>query len=198
MVPGEDPLAYVPIKGGDRLHQGEVVSNIVERLVRFMQRTAGGDEFGFDEVMHPFAVILTQDCDLEQDAKARGTDEMDEAKRRNALLSSVLLVVASTFDNATGLGGSDIKRRAKQNKDERYQFLSAVPSGLDAGGQGIPGLLLDFKRFFTYPTEQLLSAICRGETIRRTRLATPYAEHLSGRFAYFVQRIGLPRDHHDF
>lgn len=67
----------------------------------------------------------------------------------------------------------------------------------DALGQGLPVLLLDFKRFFCVPMEELLKRLTRQEVRRRTRLATPFAEHLSVRFGFFLQRVGLDREHHD-
>ncbi|MBX3190637.1 MAG: hypothetical protein KF819_26790 [Labilithrix sp.] len=179
-----------------RLYQGEVLSNVIERSAPWIRAEGDEGEFGLDEVVHPYAVIISQDCDLEQDARARSTP-MDPAKRENATLRYVLIVVASEFEKATGFGGSDIKRRAKQNKDERFQFLAPVPAEDDALTVGVVPLVLDFKRFFSYRTDELLKAIERAETKRRTRLLSPYVEHLSDRFAFFFQRIGLPRDHHD-
>lgn len=195
-MPADDPRAYTAITENDRLYQGEILANVVERVVRWIRRTEeGDDDFGIDEIVHPYAVIVTQDCDLEQDARARA----DEHAGKGGLVHSLLLVVASEFENAKDrFAGSDIRKRARQNKDDRYQFLSPVPAGDDVSGAGIPALVLDFKRLFAYPTPELLGAIERGETRRRTRLFTPYAEHLSDRFGHFVQRVGLPRDHHDF
>ena len=181
-----------------RLYQGEILSDVIERLTTWVGRTDDRDDFGIQEVVHPYVIVLAQDCDLEQDARARSDDKMEGAQRENALLPSVVLVVASEFEKAKDrFGGSDVRKRAKQNKDERFQYLSGVASDEDAVRVGIPPLVLDFKRFFTYPMAELLKAIERGEARRRSRLATPYAEQLSDRFGYFLQRIGLPRDHHD-
>jgi hypothetical protein len=182
---------------GTRLYQGEILSNIVERTPLWVARDEAGDVFAIDEMVHPFAVVVTQDCDLEQDERARLSQDKDDPKRQKALLRSILLVVASEFESAKDFGGSDIKKRVKQNKDERFQYLVAVPSSSDSAGSGVPSLVLDFKRFFTYPANELLRVIASGETVRRARLVTPYVEHVSDRFGFFTQRIGLPRDHHD-
>ena len=105
---------------------------------------------------------------------------------------------AYDFGAATSkLGGSDIRKRARQNKDERFHFLAPLLQEHDAAGSGVPALLLDFKRAFSYPAGELIASIKAGETRRRARLATPYAEHLASRAGYFYQRIALPRDHHD-
>jgi hypothetical protein len=197
---GEPVEAFISVADAPRLYQGEVLSNFVERTVRWVATGEDGDEFGFDEVIHPYVVVVSQDCDLEQDAGARSRErQQDEQQRANAVLGRVLLVVASEFERAKDwFPGSDVRKRAKQNKDERYHFLSAIPQPVDAASEGVAALVLDFKRVFTYPMEELLRAIARGETRRRARLITPYAEHLSDRLGYFVQRVGLPRDHHRF
>ena len=57
---------YVPISAGDRLFQGEILANVVERVV-----SGSGEKLGAREIVHPFAVLVTQDCDLEQDHRAR-------------------------------------------------------------------------------------------------------------------------------
>ncbi len=188
--------AYTSCADATRLFQGEILSNVVERGVRWTGRDEhGGDDFGLAEVVHPYAVIVTQDCDLEQHAAARATPKPKET----SLVPAVLLVVASLFEAARGqFPGSDVRKRAKQNKDDRYQFLAAMPPEADATGSGIEPLLLDFKRVFSYPTDQLLGSIERGEAMRRGRLVTPFAEHLSSRFGFFMARVGLPIDHHRF
>lgn len=193
--------AYASCTDAVRLYQGEILSNVIERSATFIGPAA--DAFGMDELVHPYAVIVTQDCDLEQDARGRATapsqNPAEEKKRQNSMSRFVTLVVASEFEkSADAFAGSDVRKRAKQNKDERFQFLAPVPVADDKGGLGIPALVLDFKRVFAYRLDELLKAIERDETKRRARLVSPYAEHLSDRFAYFVQRIGLPRDHHDF
>jgi hypothetical protein len=84
--------------------------------------------------------------------------------------------------------------KVKTNKDERYQFLEKVPSESDALGKGLPELGIDFKRYFCLPTDE---AYYRLETdaMRRCRLRSPYLEHFSTRFSYFLSRVALPNDH---
>lgn len=62
-------------------------------------------------------------------------------------------------------------------------------------GEGAPELVIDFKRYFTLPTGELYRWIALGETRRRCRLRSPYMEHLSSRFAYFLSRVALPEDY---
>ena len=62
---------------------------------------------------------------------------------------------------------------------------------------GVEEIVLDFKRCFSFPTEEMLHRIACGEIKRRARLATPYAEHVAVRFGFFLPRVGLLKDHHD-
>jgi hypothetical protein len=186
---------YASIDDGDRLFMGEILSNVVERQV--VSGEASGD-FEFREDPHPFAVIVSQDCDLEQDAHARGDAELDPRRKANALAPHVLLVVGSDVKAVIAtFPSSRAAERVKLNKDERFQFLCNVPATADRAGSGVPALVLDFKRFFSFPTDELLRRIARGEIQRRARLTTPYAEHLSVRFGFSLQRVGLTKEHHD-
>jgi hypothetical protein len=190
----EDARVYLPIVQRERLFQGEILSNVVERRAI---RQADGSTFDLSEILHPFALIISQDCDLQQDAHVRG-GSVDATKRENAALEHVLLVVASEYDKARDrFAGSDVRKRARMNKDERFHFLCRARREDDALAQGTPALVLDFKRIFSYPTTELLGSISSGETKRRSRLAPTYLEHLSSRTGYFIQRVALPADHHD-
>ncbi len=91
--------------------------------------------------------------------------------------------------------GKDIGKRIIQNKDERYHCLEACPSEEDLTAQGLPSLGCDFKRFFTMPADEVLKRIELAPAARRTRLITPYSEHLLHRFCNFQARIPLPENH---
>ncbi len=180
-----DPV-YVRVRPGERLWQGEILTNVVERQAKW-----NGIDFDLSEIAHPFAVVASQDCDLEQEHRAR-TDG------KPAVLTHVLLLAASDFEQGKAMfASSAIRTRAKQNKDERYQFLSAVKPADEHSGTGLPALILDFKRLWSYPYDELLRLIEVGEAQRHARLAATYLEHLSSRVSYFLGRVGLPLDHHD-
>jgi hypothetical protein len=190
---GEPRLVYDRIELAGRLCGGEILSGFVEHQAVF-----GEGDYSERSEEHPYIVVLSQDCDLEQDDRARNTPDMEQSKRTAALLRHVLLVTASAAEAVrVGVGGKDIWKRVKQNKDERYQYLTAVAPAEGMLGSGVPDLVLDFKRTLSCPIGELLGAIGRGETIRRAKLRTPYVEHLAHRFGFFFQRIPLPRDHHD-
>ncbi len=81
------------------------------------------------------------------------------------------------------------------NKDERFQYIRAVDASCDAVREGTPGLVLDFKRYFSIPTDEVLRRLELGELKRRAYLEPPYREHLATRFCYYHFRVALPEDH---
>jgi hypothetical protein len=143
--------------------------------------------------VHPFAVILTQDCDLEQDFNVRQKQGVSDK-----LLPSILFCEVATAEELFGRVkslGSKAWERIRINKDERYHFLQKVEPVDDVQGEGLPELGIDFKRYFTIPTEEIYWRVQQGKVKRRCVLQSPYLEHLSSRFAYFLSRVALPEDH---
>lgn len=201
---------YAAIAAGERLHQGEILTELVR--VRQSLDSIGTKDIGVDEVTHPYLIVMTQDCDLAQDADAR--DVQAKAANNQSLLNdpefkrkldnapklrieNVLFCEAmSTSDMKNSVPpGKDIWKRIIQNKDERYQCLEAVPPAQDLVGQGMPSLGCDFKRFVTIPIDEVYRRLELNPTLRRARLLTPYAEHLLHRFCNFQSRIPLPENH---
>ena len=73
--------------------------------------------------------------------------------------------------------------------------MQKVDATCDGLQQGLPELTIDFKRYFTIPTDEVYKRIEISETKRRCVLVGPYLEQLSSRFAYFIGRVALPEDH---
>lgn len=184
---------YTPATAG-ALRQGEILSDVVQprpTLESLRENVLNGADLRVDEVRHPLAIVLTQDCDLDWDYKAR----QPQAKATKRIPAVLFCQVAPAAEVHAGAGGSDIWKRIQQNKDERYQFLQQVPGDQDALGAGLPELALDFKRYFTVQTDELYLRIELEQAKRRCRLLSPYLEQLSDRFFYFQSRIALPADH---
>jgi len=203
-------VKYAGIASSERVHQGEVLSGIVR--VRQSLASIGSQDIGVDEITHAYLVVMTQDCELAQDANAREIqkqaqqdapriDDPDFKKKLDNApklkIENVLFCEAMpTADMKNSLPqGKDIWKRIIQNKDERYHCIEPCPSEQDLAAQGLPSLGCDFKRFFTMPIDEVLKRIELEPTARRTRLVTPYAEHLLHRFCNFQARIPLPENH---
>ena len=184
------PIYRLPPAVGTALRQGEILSNLRRAHLNVEQIKLGA--FVVDFTTHQFAVILSQDCDLDQDFSARhGSKKLDK------LIPAVLLAEVSTAselkadaDLNSGLWG-----KVKTNNDVRFHFLEKVQLETDSRREGMPELAIDFKRYFTVPTDELYYRVEIGEAVRRTHFHHPYLEHLSTRFASYLQRVALPSDH---
>jgi hypothetical protein len=184
---------YIPSVTG-ALRQGEIISGLIQ--TRLQTNSVGSDEPVIDFELHPLAIVVTQDCDLEQDFKARISPKNDSLSPNNKLIPNILfcqIISAEELKQSNSLN-SKLWERVKINKDERYHFFQKVIADDDAIGEGLSELGLDFKRYFTLPTEEVYARI-EFDAKRRCCLLSPYLEHFSTRFAYYQFRVALPQDH---
>jgi hypothetical protein len=187
-VAGEVPKYQTSVAGAE-LRQGEIMSTVIQVRLREGAALAGPDARELVEVVHRWTILATQDCDLEQDFRAR-----QGATATDKVLPNALLCMAQ---EAAGVqvAGKDVWKRLQQNKDERYQFLERVPPEGDALGQGVPELVVDFKQYFTLPTDELYERVRQGQALRRCRLVNEYLLHFASRFSYYQSRVALPHEH---
>ena len=183
------------------LRQGEILTGVVEHQVSLETLKAPDKGIRVDKRRHPFAIVLTQDCDLDWDYSARSRiqgedwpDDKEKAKLEARRIPAILLceVYAATEIRDREDINSTIWSQIKINKNERYQFFQLIPAEADLLGEGLPELTIDFKRYFTIPTDELYHYIIDGDAQRRTCLDNPYLEHISHRFASFLSRVALP------
>lgn len=180
------------------LRQGEILSGIIQ--VKLNLKTYGTEDVEIDLLVHPYAIIVSQDCDLDWDFRARHGESQEHKRIPSILfceistarnLSSVIL----NIENVKDIKKSRIWSRVKENKDERYHFLQQVKQEEDCLSEGLPELGVDFKRYFTIPADEVYLRIEKSESKRRCCLTSPYTEHFSSRFFYFQSRVALPEDH---
>ncbi len=186
---------YAPSTDG-ALRQGEILTNLKQFKLNIESIRLGKPLA--EPIIHPFAIIMTQDCDCEQDFKPRN-DGIVSASTIPSILFCEIVEAESLRNRDKGKSKIDINsevwKQVRINKNERYHFLEAIPNTADILGDGLPELALDFKRYFTIPTDEVYYRIEIGEAKRRCRLVSPYLEHLTSRFNYFQSRIALPEDH---
>ena len=179
------PLVSSPIftkaELSKELRQAEIISGLTQYFYDPHTKDV-------EPLTHPFAVVLTQDCDLLRDYESRNAGSAKP-------LSSVLIYIAELAKELKPSIGPDIWRRVIGNNNERYHLLSPIPPECDLLGTGIPNLILDFKDFFTLPPEEIYKQCASGQAHRRSRLDMPYREHLQCRAAFYFQRIMLPEPH---
>ncbi len=189
-----DGPTYDASIAGSPLRQGEILSSVEQYIVR--ASTQGADHpVDAKRKLHPFAVVLAQDCDLAQDFAGRQNEIQVRLLIPNIMMCELDLAESLKGDTDRIAKGPDIWKRIIQNKDDRFQYLRAIAPEFDALAQGIAALLADFKRTFTLPTDGLHEQLQRV-TKRRAVLMSPYREHLSFRHAHFISRVALPLDHH--
>lgn len=184
---------YRPVSAPERCFQGELVDRIVEWIPKY--DTTSPNAIDLEPRSHGLAVVVTQDCDLEQDWAIR-----EEGNSADTELLCVLLCPACPADELRDRHKltTNLWTPIRNNKNERYQYLAEIPKDSDQTGEGHVALLVDFKSLFAIRTDELYRQLCgtgRDAPRRRCRLNTPWREHLQCRFAAYQARIGLPRDH---
>jgi hypothetical protein len=196
-----EPVFYISSSLDTQLRQAEILSNVFQYKIA-VESLGDPDGVEIEPVIHEFAIILSQDCDLEQDFKSREAIRASGAsldRLDDKLLPSVLMCEVATeraIDDAIRSQGNTIRQRFRKNQEERYQFLHAVAKSDDAAGDGLEAMGIDFKRYFSVPTAELYAQLKSGCN-RRCRLAPQYLEHLSKRFTNHLSRVGLPKNHHE-
>ena len=139
-----------------------------------------------------YAVVLSQDCDLEQDYNARQQGDQEGMDKR--LFGVLLCGVYEEDEVRSGRyrdGATQINSRdwnfVRQNRLPRYQYLGYVP------GPNCK-LVADFKDYFLVPVPYLYEQINQGKTIRMASMDSPWKDHLLQRFGFYMIRVGLPMD----
>ena len=190
---------YEKSRDAGALRQGEILSKVLQ--VNLLPESIDTLSPTVKRVSHDYAIVVTPECDLDWDFKAQQGNESQGKLISNILLCTVIFAsdLARRINNDRPLSKRFETRtpweRTRQNKEERYHFLEEIDPNLDLQGQGTRSLGIDFKEFFTLPTDFLYSSIAAGLTQRRSVLLQPYNDHLNSRFAHFQSRIGLPEDH---
>ena len=185
------------------LRQGEILTEIFEHSVVLpCDEYSVGMEYPVHSKKHPYVIVLTQDCDLNQDYLARFTDDATfddpdmEKKFRNSgdkyLLSHVLVCVAQSdteIKHASDMNRG-IMKRVQNNQNERFHHL---------GPWQIPGkkyneldLYIDFKRIFSLPACSLYDSVYKKPERRLALVHKLNVLDISHRLSCFLSRVALP------
>jgi hypothetical protein len=178
--------------GGRCLRQADILADV--RAFE-LQRFEGDVPVGRVR-RYEFAIVVSQDCDLEQDFSARFPGAQG-VRTPDKLLFSIMLCgvypeaaikAGRHRDGAVHLSREEWKL-VGQNKQPRYQYLGFVP-------QAARTLVADFKDYFFVPCEYLYNAIDQQQTRRISSMREPWHDHVLQRFAFYIMRVGLPKDFH--
>ena len=175
----------MPSVGDCALFQGEILSNIPFRRVN-LEHLANGEHV-FDPDDHPYIVVLSQDCDLDLDYKNRF--QGDESAPG---IQSVLFCAGYTEDEILENTNKSTRKRIENCDHPRFHFIATASVEHDALQEGVPELVFDFKNYHTIWTDELYYLISSGTVKRRSKLVSPYKEHLAQRFFSYLGRVGVP------
>ena len=201
---GKPEKMYSPSPDGiaAALRQGEILSNLVQIRIDLENiRSSLVDEnvrYAGTPIEHPYAIVVSQDCDLNQDFFFKFHQR---GKERHTLPSVLFCEVTEAEElvygdrNATVFQEGAIRQDFRNNNDYRYHFLQAIPESLDRAGDGIPELAIEFKRYFTMPSDEVYRRIEVKQAQRHCHLLSPYREHFINRFHNFNNRVALPEQY---
>lgn len=185
------PKPVVQLGWRSRIHQGEILKE-VEFIESAVQREGIVE---ISTITFPYVVVLTQDCDLEQDYGVRWSRKR-RPKNHDKKMFSVLVAPLYNFEHFVRgehlselrlsmrkIDSGTTKNHIRNNELPRYHYLA-----FDDAAPLVPSIV-DFKHYFSVNIEQVkinkkLKFVCR--------LAALHREDLSQRFAAFLARIGLP------
>ena len=175
------------------LRQGEILTGVVQYKPVINELLQDNQELSFDAIVHPYAIVVTQDCDLDWDYRDRQATKSQSSK----LLNSVLLCEITTAQEVRDIEDKKVMNSKEWNlveshRHERYYFFEKISSACDSEQIGLPELTADFKRIFGIDAEILYRQIEVGMVKRRSILVSPYLEHFSRRYHSFHERIALP------
>lgn len=184
-------MLRVKTKKQSRVCQGDVFRNIacVEDC------TINGDSVRVSRITYPLVLVLTQDCDLEQDYRVRWSRK--KPANQDKALVSVLVAPMYNVDHVyqgeqlsdLGLEMERINKNKspgnnlRSNQNPRFHYLEFPPA--------IPIVpsVIDFKHYFSVHVNYL-KKLKRNQFV--CQLADLFREDVCQRFASYLSRIGLP------
>jgi len=175
-----------------RIAQGDVFRDV--ECIEHVTEQRG--VIAVSKIVFPLIVVLTQDCDLEQDARYK-IKGIERPKNEDKLLLSVLAVPLYNAEHVflgthledVNLHMTPINKKKTEgkylmnNERPRYHYLEF------SNDVQIVAQIADFKHYFSMNLRYLESIRSKNFVCRVSKL---FREDLSQRFAAYLARIGLP------
>jgi hypothetical protein len=178
---------YVKTSRRTRISQGDVFREV--ECIEYAVEKRGIIEVS--KIVFPLVIVLTQDCDLEQDWNNRS--KQTQSTKLLSVLVAPLYNAEHVFQGEhlgdIGIKTEPINKKKSpgtmlmQNERPRYHYIDCPPN--------IPlvASVADFKHYFSIHVSYL-------EKVRNKnfvcRLSDLFREDVSQRFAAYLGRIGLP------
>jgi len=179
------------VKADNRICQGDVIQDVdcIETVIEI----EGIIEVS--KITFPLVIVLTQDCDLEQDHLLRFEQKDTQDKRLISVLVAPLYNAEHVFagEHLSELGiNSQLIKKGKTpgnflmtNQNPRCHYVE-FPKQVNI----VPSVI-DFKHYFSVHVSYL-QELKKGNFI--CTVSELYREDISQRFASFLSRIGLPNE----
>ena len=187
-------MVRIDLNKDTRVCHGDILKNV--ELIEYAIEKDGNLEIS--KILFPLVLVLTQDCDLQQDFTNRNkTNPQNHDKHLISVIVAPIYNVEHIYNgehlSELGLKMQEISRKSdksdnkflKNNQNPRYHFLafdSSIP---------IVESVIDFKHYFTVNIKYLDT---HKENNFVGKVSELYREQISHRFASFLSRIGLPDD----
>jgi hypothetical protein len=178
-------------KTHQRICQGDIFEDFVYKFTKIFDQTGEIIKTTF-----PYAVVLTQDCDLEWDYYKRSSSDNARATLSDDKILQSILICPAYLAEQFKLGkhledlgltmntwGGELWKNIKSNQNERFHYFE------EDVNNGMPDLVIDFKHYYTVPTEDIYSI---ASSKCKIVVGSLFREDVSRRFANYLSRIGLP------
>ncbi len=187
--------------------QGDIYKNIriINDIILEYDSEGYLEKASIDDAVYNYAVILTQECELEQDYSNRKDNSEYRYYRRakqievkhDKYIPMILLApayLAETLKDGDHLidefelkmakyGGKDWAKIVT-NENKRYHYLKTNAN------LNVPNLIIDFKHYFTISRDVFFDKYLNNSYLASITIL--YREELSRRFSSFISRIGIP------
>ncbi len=191
---------YLPPTTG-ALRQGEILGDIYEHVPRYPPIKVEEDQdIDYDSIHHEMLVVMSPDCDLEWDFKARFPDQQSQEQLSSQYGLSDLpksiphVFLAEIYESAIiqeTIESVSRWDRIKGYQDQRYHYFEEAPVG-ETLIYNLPNLIIDFKKALAIRTTSLYEGI-RVDGINRLAIIPEiYVHHLMHRYYGFLSRVALP------
>jgi hypothetical protein len=181
---------YQPSNRNTSLKQGEILTNVTQYRPVVDELSQDLQELSFETILHPYAIVVTQDCDLDWDYTAR----QDDSAQLSKLLNSIILCEISSAQEVRATDNMNSKEwgLVSSQRHERFYFFEKILPECELEQMGLPELTADFKKVFGIDAATLYRQLELGIVKRRAVLYSPYLEHFSTRYHSFHGRVALP------
>jgi hypothetical protein len=112
----------------EEFRQGEILTGVIQHVYVDAEKAVR-------PVVHAFAIIASQDCDLLQEYNAIRKGNPGDINSILLYEMRLFVELPSFFPTATD---RKVKNRICQNNDERFQYLCEAHANFDTEGKGYP------------------------------------------------------------